>query len=346
MKHRKRITLSVICCLLALVLAALIGLTLWTKHFLGHMGRIDSTVSTLSSAQLQQFDIPTEPNPTNPSVQPTLWQEDSTIPTQAPVAVDDRKTINFLLVGQDRRPGEARSRSDTMILVTVNKSTKRIVLTSFLRDTWVYIPGYYFDRLNIPYWYEGFSLLNETLDYNFGVSAEYNFEVDFSHFEAVIDAAGGVDIMLTGAEARYLNNMDGSWAFTEGNNQLNGTQSLAYSRIRALDNDFGRTNRQRNVIAALVRKAKEMDISALYQLAVGILPMLNTDMTDGEILRCLLEIVPTLSEMEIVSQKIPADGAYEFATFLDKGYVKEVLYLNEKNLQKNLQVLQNTVGTP
>lgn len=346
MKRAKRIALIVTSCLLAVILATLIGVTLWAKNLLGHIGRIDDTVATLSSERLYQFDATTDPDPSAPSVEATIWQEDSTIPTQAADIVNDGKTIHFLLVGQDRRPGEGRSRSDAMILVSVNKAAKTLVLTSFLRDTWVYIPGYYHDRLNIPYQYEGFPLLNKTLEYNFGISAEYNFEVDFSHFEAVIDTAGGVDITLTEAEARHLNNMDASWACTQGSNHLNGAQALAYSRIRALDNDFGRTNRQRNVLTALVDKAKKMDPAALYQLAVGTLPMLNTDMTDGEILRCLWEIVPLLSELEIVSQQIPADGTFEFVRLLDKGYEKEILYLNERNLERNRQLLYSTVGVP
>ena len=86
-----------------------------------------------------------------------------------------------MLVGQDRRTnqGTKPQRTDAMILCSINTKKKTITMTSFMRDVWVYIPDHYNQRLNIPYKLGGFPLLNETLDYNFGVSADYNVEIDF-----------------------------------------------------------------------------------------------------------------------------------------------------------------------
>ena len=340
-KHRnsrKRIALIIICCVLALIIALLIAVAVILKDFLGRIDRIDQSEATLSTEQLENILNQTEtigPDFTGDVI------EDPEVPLEpVEVITNEENTVNFLLVGQDRREGMPRMHSDAMILVTINKSTKTLTMTSFLRDTWVYIPGYYNERLNVPYMLEGFDLLNETLEYTFGVSAEHNIEVDFSGFQATIELVGGVDIDLTSAEANHLNGQNYSWGLKEGLNHLDGEQALAYSRIRYIDNDFGRTNRQRTVLTALIDKAKTLTISQLLDLAYGLIPMVSTDMTDGEIISCIMELAPLLPELKIVSQRIPADGAYTFASINEKS----VIYLNSSNLEKNLQILKDTIG--
>lgn len=104
----------------------------------------------------------------------------------------DDDLLNILLVGQDRREGEGRQRSDSMILCSINPDTKQISMISFLRDLYVQIPGGYSDnRLNAAYVFGGFPLLMDTLHTNFGVSIDGCFEVDFSGFQSVIDMYKG-----------------------------------------------------------------------------------------------------------------------------------------------------------
>lgn len=335
----KRGVLIAICCVLVIVLAALIALMIWWKDFFGRINRVDGTVETLSSEQIGS--ILEETDPTDPDFTgPVLKQEDVTMPTDPVEAVPaGENVINILLVGQDRREGQSRQRSDSMILCTINKSAKTLTMTSFLRDTWIRIPEKYDERLNVSYAIGGFDLLNETLEYNFGVSADHSIEVDFSGFESIIDLVGGVDVKLTAAEAKHLNELR-KWSLTEGVNCLNGAQALSYARIRKLDNDFGRTNRQRTVLASLLAKAKTLELTQMYKLVEGILPMITTDMSDGDILSYVMEIAPLLPELTIVSQRIPADGAYAFARIDGKS----VLYLSPENLEKNIQILKDTVG--
>lgn len=337
-KKGKRITLIVLCCVLALILAILIAGTILLKGFLGQIERIDGTEATLSSEELH--DILNQTETTEPGFTGEVVEEPE-VPT-APVEVitSGDNTINFLLVGQDRRPGESRARSDAMILVTINKSAKTLTMTSFLRDTWVKIPGYFNERLNVPYVLGGFPLLNETLEYTFGVSADHNVEVDFNGFQKAIELAGGVDIELTAAEASHLNGQNYTWNLKEGRNHLDGEQALAYSRIRYLDSNFGRTNRQRTVLTALIDQVKTLSVTELVKLAYELMPMISTDITDGEIISRVMELAPLLPELQIVSQRIPADDAYSFA-WIDE---KSVIYLNSANLEKNLQILKDTVG--
>ena len=338
----KRVFLTVICCILALVLAALIGLTVWVKVFLSDIDRIDNSEPTLSpeeiSSILSQTDAP-DPDFTGP----VLNEQDVTMPSgPAAIIESGENIINFLLVGQDRRPGDPRMHSDAMILVTINKSAKTLTMTSFMRDLWVQIPGYYKQRLNVPYMVDptnGFNLLNETLEYNFGVSAEHNLEVDFSGFTAAIEAVGGVEINLTAAEASYLNSLH-SWGLQEGVSLLNGEQALTYSRIRKIGDDFARTSRQRTVLMALVDKAKTLNLTELYNLTKSILPMLATDMTDSEIIGYVMELAPLLPELTIVSQRIPADGAYYNAWINDC----LVLCQSEDDWATNLQILEDTIA--
>lgn len=338
-RHGKHWMLITICCLLAIVLTALIALTVWWRDFSGRINRVDGNTETLSPEQIGS--ILDETDPTDPDFTGSVLDpDDVTMPTDPVEAVPaGENVINILLVGQDRREGQSRQRSDSMILCTINKSAKTLTMTSFLRDTWVRIPGRYDERLNVPYAIGGFSLLNETLEYNFGISADHSIEVDFSGFKNVIDMVGGVDIELTAAESKHLNNLGENRSFTAGVNRLDGEQALDYARIRALDNDLNRSNRQRTVLMAILAKSKTLGLTQMYQLAQSILPVITTDMADADILNYVMEIAPLLPELTIVSQRIPADGAYAFARIDGKS----VIYLSPKNLEKNIQILKDTI---
>lgn len=238
--------------------------------------------------------------------------------------------------------------SDAMILVTINKSTKKVTMTSFMRDMWVYIPDHYNERINVPYMVGGFDLLNKTLEYNFGVVADYNVEIDFYGFMEAIDLVGGIEIELTDAEARYLNRRgnwgvdeDYSWTLKEGVNKLTGSQALAYSRIREIGDDFARTGRQRIVLTKLIDKAKTLNTTQLYELVKGVIPMVTTDMTNSEIMGLALELIPLLSDLEIVSQRIPADGEYSFA---NKGGAS-VIALSTSQFEANKKLLEDAMLT-
>ena len=230
--------------------------------------------------------------------------------------------INILLIGQDTR-GAKRSRSDAMILCTLNKSTKTLTMTSFMRDMYVQIPDHQDNRINASYALGGMELLDSTLKKNFGVEIDGNIEVDFEGFEKVIDAIGGVDIELTKAEVNFLKkygSMDRpvsskNWKFTEGMNHLNGAQALAYARNRGTGNgDFSRTNRQRTVLNAAIEKAKNMDLNQIMKLVKEVLPLLTTDLTDSQILGFAVEAFPLLMNLNLKTQQIPAEGAFKYAS--------------------------------
>ncbi len=348
----KRIALIVLCSVLALILAGVLTVAILGQSLLNRINRIDPDEPTLSSDQLESILDQTESvDPTFTG--PTVDVNEVTMPSQPVENIDAENVVNILLVGQDRRAGEGRRHSDSTILITVNKSAKTLTMTSFMRDMWVFIPyktnGFY-ERINCAYMVGGFKTLNATLEHNFGVSSDHNVEVDFEGFEAIINKIGGVDITLTSAEANYLNkhgnwdiDNDKSWTLKAGVNHLTGSQALAYSRIRAIGNDQGRTNRQRTVLTALINKVKTMDVMKLYDLAYDLLPMVTTDMTDTEILDYVMELGPMLSDLTIVSQRIPADGYYDSVRLKHNGVIKDVLMLNEEQLKKNIELLSGTI---
>lgn len=256
---------------------------------------------------------------------------------------------NILLVGSDVRPEETVGRSDTMILVSINKETKRIVATSFLRDTYVKIPiKNEFHKLNAAYAFGGIELLFETLQYNYGISVDKYVAVDFLSFIEAIDILGGLDVQVYEEElywfnqyihasnlmvepperedSDYVDHADGSYQ------HLNGKQALAYARFRYVGNgDFTRTDRQRRVVQNIFDKIKTMDVSTLVKLLDNIIPQITTNLTTDECME-LIAMLPEISKYEVISWHIP-DEDFKYMTIdgddvvaIDFSYYMKKLY--------------------
>ncbi len=223
--------------------------------------------------------------------------------------------VNILLIGQDRQEGGDRTRSDTIILCTFHESQNCLVMTSFLRDLYVEIPGYGKDRINAAYVYGGMPLLNQTLADNFGITVDGNLEVDFAGFTEIIDALGGVTLELRQDEADVINQST-SRVLTEGTHLLTGAEALAYARIRKLDSDgdFSRTARQRKLLESLLKTCKNSNFPTLLSLVKQLLPMVNSDIPKKELLSLALDVLPDLSGLQIRGQHIPQDGTYSYQT--------------------------------
>ena len=245
--------------------------------------------------------------------------------------------LNILLIGQDAREGESQARSDSMILCTYNKATQDLTMTSFLRDLYVPIPGHGSNRINAAYSFGGTPLLKKTIDQNFHVAIDGTIEVDFTHFSDIIDQLGGVEIELRQDEADVINQQTGS-SLTEGVQWLDGFQALTYSRIRSLDidGDFSRTNRQRKVINALIDSLRGISLKEMTPVIGKILPMLTTDLNRGQLLLYALEILPHLSQIDIHSQKIPADGTFTDKTIDGMSVLVADMEIQQKYLQDTL----------
>jgi LCP family protein required for cell wall assembly len=205
-----------------------------------------------------------------------------------------------------------------MILVTFNKAKQTVTLTSFMRDAYVSIPGYKSNKLNAAYAFGGMSLLNETLEKNYGVHIDGDVEVDFNSFQQIIDLLGGVDIQLREPEVTYLNNgmfLNGtSRELSVGTQRLDGEIALAYARLREIDTDYHRAQRQRNVISSLFQRYKELPVSEMLGLLDDILPIVVTNMDKSEIVNYTLELTPMLTGVQMNTLRIPADQTFSQGT--------------------------------
>ena len=229
-------------------------------------------------------------------------------------ALDGKHVINILLIGQDRREGESRARSDTMILVSVNTERKSISLVSLMRDLYVQIPGYSDNRINAAYQWGGMELLDETVLENFGVEVDGNVEADFEQFETIIDILGGVDVEMSKGEAEYMKYVMESGDVQEGENHLNGKQALDFARMRGLDDDFHRTERQRRLLTRLAEKLQSASVQQLLDLVNEVLPHVSTDMSSTQMLGYAASAIQVyLSGAEIATGRIPAEGMYSDA---------------------------------
>lgn len=234
----------------------------------------------------------------------------STVPQQK--QEQQQQVQNILLIGQDRREGESGTRSDSIILCSLHPGSGKAVLTSFLRDLYVPIPGHGKNRVNAAYAFGGAALLRQTLEENFDIVIDGCVEVDFEQFSGILDRLGGVSLTLRADEAEQINRELGS-SLREGEQTLTGEEALAYSRIRSLDTDgdFSRTDRQRKVLRAVWDSYKHSTLPSLVRTMGDLLPLIRTDLGSGELLRIAVRVFPRLSELELVSHRIPEQGHCE-----------------------------------
>lgn len=252
---------------------------------------------------------------------------------------------NILLLGVDARAGENanETRSDTMMLVSIDMKHRSIKLTSFLRDTWVYIPTLgYNQRLNAACSSGGYEGVVDAIEYNFGVEIDGYAVVDFEMFKVLVDSLGGVEVDVTEAEAKEVTNHPyryGDVVLESGKYKLSGEQALAYCRIRKIDTDFVRTERQRTVMSAILNNAKHSNPFTLANMAYKSAPYIETDLTKSELRNLVLSAVPCLGN-DIKQAKVPFEGTWEYATISGNS----VISINvDTNKQKLIDYIYNDV---
>ena len=249
---------------------------------------------------------------------------------------DKASVTNILLIGKDCLEEEQPSRADTILLCSFHPETQEVLMTSFLRDLYVPIPGQKPNRLNAAYAYGGMSLLRQTLQENFDIAIDGCVEVNFSQFSDVLDILGGVTIDLRQDEADIINKTV-SGSLTEGAQHLTGAQALAYTRIRKLDDDgdFSRTNRQRKVISALLSSYKGASLFTILSVIPEILPILSTDMEQRQVM-ATIQLLPMISESTITSQQVPAKDKCTYSTIRGMSVLTADLDEIQQELAKSL----------
>ena len=256
---------------------------------------------------------------------------------------------NVLLIGNDSREGGEDGRSDAMILLSISNETKTIHMTSLLRDMYVEIPGHDGNRLNAAYAYGGPALLCETIEHNFGIEVNRYVLVNFQAFAALVDAVGGIDMEVTNEEVQWINAYLNEYNLLEGKEMttdyldtslsgeihLNGPQALAYSRNRYIGTDFGRTERQRKVLNAVIKKLPIAFATNQNQLIEQLFPNLTTNLTQNEVFVLSMDAGKLLS-YEILQTVIPAEGTYSNASIRGMSVLEVDFEANKAIIQKEI----------
>ncbi len=273
--------------------------------------------------------------PTRPSTTTTQPTVPPTFPSVPPIEMGDH-ILNIMLLGLDK----SGSRTDSMILCTVNTNSKKITLTSFMRDMLVAVPGKTdkngtMYKLNAAYAMGGQKMLQATLLENFGVKIDEFVTIRMDKFPLLIDDVGGVDIKLTSGEVKYMKEKMG-WNLEVGVNHLNGEQALFYARIRKIDSDHQRVGRQQKVLEAIFKAYKDKSVFELNKLMLKILDhnVITTTMTKDEMWGYAGSMFPMLSGFKLERKKVP-DHYWKYD--VDGDGVKEMMY--ENGWYKRQQVL-------
>ena len=250
--------------------------------------------------------------------------------------ISDR-IINVLFLGDDARIHQSRGRSDTMILISYNRDTHVISLTSFMRDTLVPISltSSYWNRINTMHAIGGPGRAINLINNIFSLDIQRYAVVRFTGVFMLVDALGGLDLYLREEEAVVINRIFPDYdPVSAGFNLLDGRQVLAYSRMRVIDHDMARTQRQRNVLRTLLDKILDtQNAGDIFTIASFALNYLETNISLDEIIPLGLELFsgprPVVEEL-----RIPIDGSFNHARFnganiLTIDFAKNIIALHE-----------------
>lgn len=231
-------------------------------------------------------------------------------------AAKDSGVKNYLMIGTDHRDESWNGNSDVMIVATINHDTEKIILTSFMRDLYADIPEYGVHKLNYAYAAGGAEALEATLADNYDLEIDNYAVVDFESMADIIDILGGVELTISDDECEmingYLISMDAEEDSLPGGGTyvLNGNQAVAHMRDRYVgNNDYERTQRQRDVLTALFDKIDDINASQIARLSAEILTDVEHDLNPLEVMDLLTQL-PELAGYELVENRIPYDGMY------------------------------------
>ena len=249
-----------------------------------------------------------------------------------------RGTKTFLIMGIDNYGSLNDSgRSDVMMLVQVGFDSGKIHAVTFARD--IVVPNEYNKnvKLNTIVRAQDENALIDTLERVFDLNIDGWFRVNFSSVITIIDAMGGVEVELTEAEARYIDNREGvypEYPLAEGVCRLNGAQSLCYARCRKLDNDLGRGDRQTKLFSALVRQTKKMSAANVVSVVRSMDHAWQSSLSGGEQAKLVFDAL-WMRGAQVIRSAVPYEGYWHY------GESSVIL-----NLEENVRLLHETLGLP
>ena len=297
---------------------------------------VDETASQTSEEAAEQAKLDEETskeiNEQNANV-----AEAKTIEAEGDI-FSDSDVYNILLIGTDDRTKKfnTNARGDTCILLSINKEKNTVHFVSFERAMGMPIlKGEYkgqYDWLTHTFRYGGPYLQTEEIRECFKIDVTKFIRVNIWTFIQLVDAVGGVDIDLTEAEANNIDHPEGSYTegyikgmhvenevqqdLVEGVNHLNGATAMCYARLRSIDSDWHRVERQRKVILAAIEQMKKMSVTELDSLLNKVLPMVQTNLSESDVTE-LITLVPEYLNAEYGQMTIPFENTYGMMTGME-----------------------------
>jgi polyisoprenyl-teichoic acid--peptidoglycan teichoic acid transferase len=282
-----------------------------------------------AAAEVASIDLQLEQ--VGPAAPPTLqlgMPTPTLFPTQEPWQGNDR--VNILLMGIDRRPGEAFvSRTDSIMVISVDPLKESISILSIPRDLYVVIPGRGRDRINTAFVYgsagnnpeEGASLAIQTISYNLGIPIDHYVLVDFSAVIKSVDILGGISVYVPyNIDDPLYPDMNYGYDplfIPAGTQQMDGELALKYARTRHADSDFGRAGRQQQVLLAARSKALSLGVTGLLARAPSIYQQISSGVRTDLSLEQLVSLGRVISDIpseQIRSEVIDFDYVSSFRT--------------------------------
>ncbi len=241
---------------------------------------------------------------------------DAAVQAEESVLPGGKQMYNLLLIGTDHRDDSWNGNSDVMMVASINAKTERITLVSFMRDLRADIPGHGVHKLNYAYAAGGADTLEQTLEQTYDLPIDNYAVVDFESMAGIVDAVGGVEMTVSEAECTWVNNYLRSMQAEEdflpcgGTYVLNGNQAVAYMRIRYVgNNDYERTQRQRDVLKQIFDSVHEMDANGLTMLTEEVLPEVEHNIGTLQMLQ-VMAALPQVAGYELAESRIPYDGLF------------------------------------
>lgn len=277
-----------------------------------------------------------------------LEQSDVGVSNELVEKEKESKIVNIALLGIDQNGDGSNGRSDAMKVASLDFTNKIIKMTSFQRDTLIYIPEPMndFDKLNHAYWYGKAPLTLKTLNYNFDLDITRYVAFNFDAIEHIIDTIDGIELdvhenelKVTNDYIKHLNSLSGTDEdapyLTKGGLQtLSGRQAMAYMRNRYVGDDFDRMNRQNKVMEAMIDKVMNQSYTELLGLLDACLPYVETNLTMNEMISFGTKVL-TFDLKNIEQTQIPAsDNKNKTVSY--KGYSPLYVMNNYQDLVRDV----------
>lgn len=283
-----------------IIVFAISGAYFYTQSM---FNKVTRTVLPVTDEELGiTTEVTNEPTVNTQQVQETDPAEKA---EQAEKVVKKDDIVNIAFFGLDRRNPDEASRSDTIMIVSINRKSQQVKVTSLMRDMYVPIPGRPNNRINAAYAFGGAALAIKTINSNFGLDVRDYVMVDFFGLQDIINKIGGVEIDVKENEVKLTN------VSSAGLQNLNGEQALAYARIRRVGNsDFERTERQRRVLNEVFKKIKVQGIAKLPGVISTLLPYVETNLSNEEINELAFDALKFNTE-SIEQFRLPVNGTFK-----------------------------------